>query len=138
MSGRSKDLDALAIYTNAFNFRLSPHIPGPGKLSPEAERGKVFQMEVERFIGQVSEPYDLIAVDPPYADPAIVDTLELLSASAAVGAGTVVLLGHWPRLEIPERIGRLELLRQRCHGDSCFAIFEVPARSDDAGNNHDH
>lgn len=40
MSGRSKDLDALAIYTNAFKFRLSPHIPAPGKLSPEAERGK--------------------------------------------------------------------------------------------------
>ena len=40
MSGRSKDLDALAIYTNSFDFTLSPHIPAPGKLSPAAERGK--------------------------------------------------------------------------------------------------
>ena len=40
LSGRSADLDALAIYTNSFPFRLSPHIPAPGKLSPEAERGK--------------------------------------------------------------------------------------------------
>ena len=40
LAGRSKDLDALAIYTNSFTFRLSPHIPAPGKLSPEAERGK--------------------------------------------------------------------------------------------------
>jgi DNA-binding beta-propeller fold protein YncE len=39
-SGRSKDLDALAIYCNSFEFRLSPHIPAPGRLSPEAERGK--------------------------------------------------------------------------------------------------
>jgi hypothetical protein len=39
-SGRSKDLDALAVYTNSFKFRLSPHIPAPGKLSPAAERGK--------------------------------------------------------------------------------------------------
>jgi len=39
-SGRSKDLDALAIYTNSFEFRLSPHIVAPGKLTPEAERGK--------------------------------------------------------------------------------------------------
>ena len=38
--GRSKDLDALAIYTNSFDFTLSPHIPAPGKLSAEAERGK--------------------------------------------------------------------------------------------------
>jgi YVTN family beta-propeller protein len=40
LSGRSKDLDALAIYTNSFQPKLSPHIPAPGKLSPEAERGK--------------------------------------------------------------------------------------------------
>jgi YVTN family beta-propeller protein len=39
-SGRSADLDALALYTNSFNFRLSPHIPAPGKLTAEAERGK--------------------------------------------------------------------------------------------------
>jgi cytochrome c peroxidase len=40
LAGRSADLDALAVYTNSFEFTLSPHIPGPGKLSPEAQRGK--------------------------------------------------------------------------------------------------
>lgn len=94
-------------------------------------RARVHQMAVEKFIGQVSEPYDLVILDPPYADPAIVDTIRLLSESAAIGEESVVLLGHWPRLEIPERIGRLGLLRQRCHGDSCFAIFE--AQSDERG-----
>ncbi len=40
MAGRSKDLDALAMYTNSFPVRLSPHNPAPGKLSVEAERGQ--------------------------------------------------------------------------------------------------
>jgi YVTN family beta-propeller protein len=40
LAGRSKDLDAMAIYTNSFEFVLSPHILAPGKLSAEAERGK--------------------------------------------------------------------------------------------------
>lgn len=40
MAGRSKDLDALAIYCNSFDFTLSPHLPAPGKLSAAAERGK--------------------------------------------------------------------------------------------------
>jgi DNA-binding beta-propeller fold protein YncE len=40
LSGRSKDLDALAIYSNSFDFVLSPHIVAPGKLSAQAERGK--------------------------------------------------------------------------------------------------
>ena len=47
-SGRSADLDALAIYTNSFDFTLSPHIPAPDKLSAEAQRGKTlfFSKEV--------------------------------------------------------------------------------------------
>jgi YVTN family beta-propeller protein len=48
-AGRSKDLDALAIYCNSFDFTmLSPHIPAPGKLTPAAERGKLlfFSKEV--------------------------------------------------------------------------------------------
>jgi YVTN family beta-propeller protein len=40
LGGRSADLDALAVYTNSFDFTLSPHIPAPGKLSPAATRGQ--------------------------------------------------------------------------------------------------
>src|SRR5579875_1542189 len=40
LAERSKDLDALAIYCNSFDFTLSPHIPAPGKLSAAAERGR--------------------------------------------------------------------------------------------------
>jgi 16S rRNA (guanine966-N2)-methyltransferase len=70
-------------------------------------------------------PYDLVVLDPPYADVAIPDILKQLAESALVQSGTVVVLGHWPRLELPEQIGRLELLKRRCHGDSCFSIFEI-------------
>src|SRR5205823_10715442 len=38
-SGRSADLDALAVYTNSFEFTsLSPHALGAGKLSESARR----------------------------------------------------------------------------------------------------
>ena len=40
LAGKSKDLDALAVYTNSFDFRLSPHTLRPGKLSAAAEHGK--------------------------------------------------------------------------------------------------
>ena len=39
LAGKSEDLDALALYTNSFQSRPSPHAPG-GKLTEEAERGK--------------------------------------------------------------------------------------------------
>jgi YVTN family beta-propeller protein len=50
LSGRSKDLDALAVYCNSFEFTvLSPHLPAPGKLSKAAERGK--QMFFSKEVG---------------------------------------------------------------------------------------
>ncbi len=39
LTGKSADLDALALYTNSFQPRPSPHAPG-GQLTPEAERGR--------------------------------------------------------------------------------------------------
>ncbi len=38
--GRSKDLDAIAIYSNSLDYPLSPHVEAPGKLTAAAERGK--------------------------------------------------------------------------------------------------
>ena len=73
-------------------------------------------------------------VDPPYADPAIVSTLEEISRSGSVADGTVVCIGHSPRVELPERIGNLVKLRGRCHGDSCFAVFDVAPLDRDAAD----
>jgi 16S rRNA (guanine966-N2)-methyltransferase len=77
----------------------------------------------------------MVTFDPPYADPDIISTLDALSLSNAVRDGTIVAVGHSPRVDLPERIGRLEKLRGRCHGDSCFSVFDVvvdQGASDDA------
>lgn len=86
---------------------------------------RVHQTPVRSYIAGARATYDFVIMDPPYADPGIVETLELLGASSLVQSGSIVVLGHWPRLELPERIGRLERLRNRCHGDSCFSIYEA-------------
>ncbi|MCC6674435.1 MAG: RsmD family RNA methyltransferase [Thermomicrobiales bacterium] len=90
-------------------------------------QGVVHRQSVQSYLHRKCAPYDLVILDPPYADPAIADTLRQLSESALVQSGTIVVLGHWPRLELPERIGRAQLLKRRCHGDSCFSIFEISA-----------
>jgi 16S rRNA (guanine966-N2)-methyltransferase len=67
----------------------------------------------------------MVTFDPPYADPDIISTLDALSYAHAVRDGTIVAVGHSPRVDLPERIGRLVKLRGRCHGDSCFSVFDV-------------
>lgn len=87
--------------------------------------GRVHQVSVSRFVGSARRPYDFVIMDPPYADPDIAERIEQLSYSGAVEENTVLLLGHAPYVKLPERVGRFTRLRERCHGDSCFSIFEI-------------
>ncbi len=89
------------------------------------DRGRIHRVPVLTMIRGAREPYDMVTFDPPYADPDIISTLNALSLSNAVRDGTIVAVGHSPRVDLPERIGRLEKLRGRCHGDSCFSVFDV-------------
>jgi 16S rRNA (guanine966-N2)-methyltransferase len=90
-----------------------------------ADNARVHQTQVETAIQTSREPYDLILFDPPYADPEIIAILDALSSADAVMDGTIVAVGHSPRVELPDQIGRMERLRKRCHGDSCFSVYDV-------------
>ena len=102
-----------------------------------ADAARVHQTPVATFLNQHrggdAAPYDLVIMDPPYADPEIVPTLERVGASPLVQSGTVVAIGHSPRVALPERLGRLARLRERCHGDSCFSVYEVNGGADGEG-----
>ena len=105
-----------------------------------ADVSKVHQEPVASFLRRAERsltgitPYDLIVMDPPYADPELAATLERVGRSPLVESGTILVIGHWPRVTLPEYAGRLERIRERCHGDSCFSIYEarLPERDDEA------
>ena len=94
------------------------------------EVSHVYQEAVATFLSRAERnstvaPYDVIFMDPPYADPELVSTLERIGRSPLVNSATVLVIGHWPRITLPEVAGRLQRLRERCHGDSCFSIYEA-------------
>lgn len=97
-----------------------------------SHKSRVHQEPVASFVGRAErrpldvKPYDLIIMDPPYADLELIPTLERVGQSPLVESATVLVIGHSPRVSLPERAGRLERLRQRCHGDSCVSIYEAP------------
>ncbi|MCO5215830.1 MAG: 16S rRNA (guanine(966)-N(2))-methyltransferase RsmD [Thermomicrobiales bacterium] len=95
-------------------------------------KARVHQTSVESFIERAQEPVDFVVLDPPYADPKIIPTLEKLASSKLVQSGTIVVLGHSPRVEPPDTIGTLQVLRHRCHGDTCFSIYENAPDEDQA------
>lgn len=90
-----------------------------------ADRATVHHAKVAHVLGRDEPPYDLVMLDPPYADPAIVATLTQLAESRLVEPGTIVAIGHSPRVTLPDEIPPMTRLKERCHGDSCVSIYEV-------------
>lgn len=69
--------------------------------------------------------YDIILLDPPYADPEIGHVMAVTAGSNLLTDDTVVVLEHARRFAVDEAYGRLHLLKTRCHGDTCLSIFTV-------------
>ncbi len=96
----------------------------PLEMAPPEPASDPTSAQVEKF-------YDIIFLDPPYADTKIPDTLEHVARSNLIKPGGLVIIGHSPRVSLNSVIGsaepgygvQLTLLRHRRHGDSAFTIF---------------
>jgi hypothetical protein len=67
----------------------------------------------------------------------LVATLERVGRSPLVESSTVLVICHSPRVTLPEKAGRLQRLRERCYGDSCFSIY-VHEDELEAGSTTEH
>src|SRR5918994_8306 len=106
-----------------------------------ADVTRVYQEPVSTFLARAERnqtdiaPYDLIFMDPPYADPELVATLERVGRPPLVKSTSVLVIGHSPRVTLPQQAGRLQRLRERCYGDSCFSIYvHVDSQEFEAGS----
>lgn len=88
--------------------------------------------EVDNVTTQDEWQYDIIFLDPPYADPKIPDTLAHVARSGLLKKGGLVVIGHSPRVVLAEAYGeaddqdkgmQINRLRERRHGDSAFTIY---------------
>lgn len=89
-----------------------------------AEQAHVHCVSVPKAVASLEKEYGIILVDPPYADTTVGDVIEQLAGSRLVGAETVVVVTHSPRLKLNPRYGSLYMVKEHRHGDSCIAIYQ--------------
>ncbi len=88
--------------------------------------GQVHTMPVERFLlsHRGVGHYDYIVMDPPYADPAIERTIGLVVETKMGHPGSLLIVGHSPRVTLADSYPGLTRIKFRRLGDSCFSIYE--------------
>lgn len=89
-------------------------------------QGRVHTMPVERFLlgHRGAGRYDFIMMDPPYADPAIERTIALVQEMGVGHDGSLLIVGHSPRVVLADSYPGLYRIKFRRLGDSCFSIYE--------------
>lgn len=98
-----------------------------------AEQGRVHCMPVERFLAthRGVAHYDIIVMDPPYADPAIERTIATIAANGLGRPGALLVVGHAARVPLADSYPGATRIKLRRHGDSCFSIYELGAEPAD-------
>jgi 16S rRNA (guanine966-N2)-methyltransferase len=69
------------------------------------------------------EGYDIIALDPPYADPSIEQVVRSVGDSGLLRAEGLVVVEHSRRLGLAAEYGSLVRVRERTHGDTSVSVY---------------
>jgi len=96
------------------------------KLSAQA---KVYCCSAVKALGYLDKEYDVILMDPPYADRTIDDFIAQLADSRLVGNQTTVMVTHSPHFPLEPGYASLSLVKEQRHGDSCISIYRKEAKS---------
>jgi len=81
-------------------------------------------MKAEDFLRKPSGPYDIIFLDPPYADP-LQPLLDRIGSSDLLAKDGLVIAEHFKKQPSPSNVGALCLQRETCYGDTVLAFYRM-------------
>ncbi len=93
------------------------------------EKAHVYCFDVNKAITVLDKEYDIVLVDPPWADESIGKILDRLAGSRLVGDGTVMVVTHSTHLDLSPAYGEMTLIKERRHGDSRIAIYRKEGKA---------
>lgn len=84
-------------------------------------QAKVMRGRLPNALSALEGRFDIIFMDPPYADENAPETL--IQVAALLAPGGVVVYEHGSRYNPPERPGTLQMTDGRAYGDSAIALY---------------
>jgi len=101
-----------------------------------AERATVIRHDAARWLdgGPFAAPFDLVVVDPPYAETGLLATVlaALGRPDGPLADHARVVAKHFWRDRPPERIGMLAIERERRFGETALTFYRRSERSEPA------
>ena len=91
------------------------------------ERSQTVLSKAESFLQKKTGPYDIVFLDPPYAD-GMQPLLELIAGAGILKADATVIAEHFKKQLLPERAGNLARYRETQYGDTVLAFYRYRSK----------
>lgn len=88
-----------------------------------AAQAHVYCCSVSRALSFLDKEYSIILMDPPYSNSSIGEVIAQLATSKLVGANSILVVTHSPRLSLDSTYATLSRIKEHRHGDSCIAVY---------------
>jgi len=89
-----------------------------------SQKSHVYCCSAAKALSFLKEKYDVVFMDPPYADRFINQTIGQLAASAVVNSESVVVVSHASRVPLQEAYDGLSRIKEKQYGDTCISIYQ--------------
>jgi 16S rRNA (guanine(966)-N(2))-methyltransferase RsmD len=92
------------------------------------DRAEVVLSKAASFLKKPSGPYDIVFLDPPYAEETA-PLLEQIAGARILKPDSILIAEHFKKQPSPERAGSLERYREARYGDTVLAFYKQEAGS---------
>jgi len=93
------------------------------------DRAHVYCCPAMKAIGFLETGYDLVFLDPPYADTHLGELVTGLGKSRLITEDTLVTVSHAARSALQTRYENMSRIKEKRYGDTCISIFQKEATS---------
>ena len=93
------------------------------------EKSHIYCCPVSRAIGFLNTPYDVIFIDPPYADNTLDELIGELDSPKLVTDKTIIMASHASRSPLKTKCNSLSLIKEKKYGDTCISIYRKEVAS---------
>ena len=90
-----------------------------------ASQGSVLCLSVGQALPKLTGPYELVFIDPPYAQPLDVVLAERLTALGLINGDSTVVVEHAYRSPMPDNLAALSRIKERRHGDTMISVYAL-------------
>ena len=93
------------------------------QMTKEVSKFQLLKMEAERALEQVTGPFDLVFLDPPYAKEQIVSDIEKMAERNLFSQEVMVVCETDKSVELPEEIACLGIWKEKIYGISKVTVY---------------